>query len=334
VTATGPTPPHRYFDRSLLAAAAGAGFLYGLVVRAFFGFNVGKPIFQVMSLAFLFGVPFVVGFLVVAIAERRRPIPWTLWLVLPWLPALLSLGAALTLGWEGLICIFLWIPLFLFLSTLGGLVAGIWRRLQRRRLGGRTIAAALLLPLAAAPLERLAPTPLEVRTVDTVIEIAADPGTVWREIVDVPLIRAEEHRRAWTHAIGFPRPIAASSVDRGVGAVRHATFERGVLFVETITVWEPERALAFAIRADPIPPGTLDEHVTVGGPYFDVLEGRYRIEPVGPGRVRLHLASRHRLSTHFNLYSGLWTDAILRETQAYILDVIRRRAETAPVPPG
>jgi len=112
--------------------------------------------------------------------------------------------------------------------------------------------------------------------------------------------------------------------------VRHATFERGVLFVETITVWEPERALAFAIRADPVPPETLDQHVTVGGPYFDVLEGRYRIEPIAPGRVRLHLASRHRLSTHFNFYSGLWTDAIMRQTQVYILDVIRRRAEAAP----
>ncbi len=63
-----------------------------------------------------------------------------------------------------------------------------------------------------------------------------------------------------------------------------------------------------------------------------MLEGRYRIEPIAPGRVRLHLASRHRLSTHFNLYSGLWTDAILRETQAYILDVIRRRAEAAAGP--
>src|SRR5262249_38687530 len=118
----------RYFDRRLLLAAAGAGVLYGLLVRAFFGFNFGKAIFPVMSLAFLFGVPFVVGFLVIAIAEQRRPIPWGSWIVLPWPPALLSLGAALLLGWEGLICIFLWIPLFLVMSTLGGVVAGIWRR--------------------------------------------------------------------------------------------------------------------------------------------------------------------------------------------------------------
>ena len=283
-----------------------------------------------MSIAFLFGVPFVVGFVVVAVAEQRQSIPWGHWLVVPWLPALLSLGAALVLGAGGAD---LHLPLGLR-SSSGHVDAG---RRRGRNLapapapvpGRRNDRGGAPVPLVAAPLERLVPTPLDVRTVETAIEIAADPAAVWREIVDVPPIRPEEHRRAWTHAIGFPRPVAARSLGRGVGAVRHATFERGVLFVETITVWEPERALAFAIRADPVPPGTLDEHVTVGGPYFDVLEGRYRIEPIGSGRVRLHLASRHRLSTHFNLYSGFWTDGIMRDLQVYILDVIRRRAEAA-----
>ena len=112
--------------------------------------------------------------------------------------------------------------------------------------------------------------------------------------------------------------------------MRHATFEHGVLFVETITDWRPGRRLAFSIRADTahLPPTTLDEHVTVGGPYFDVLEGVYEIEPVAPGRVILHLASTHRLSTRFNAYSGLWTDFIMRDVQEYILEIVKRRCET------
>jgi hypothetical protein len=105
-----------------------------------------------------------------------------------------------------------------------------------------------------------------------------------------------------------------------------------VLFVETVDVWEPGRALAFSIHADPdtIPATTLDAHVTVGGPYFDVLRGRFDIEPVGPGRVRLHLSSQHRLSTGFNGYARLWTDFIMADVQAYILEIVKRRAERGP----
>jgi len=103
------------------------------------------------------------------------------------------------------------------------------------------------------------------------------------------------------------------------------------LFVETIDRWEPERELSFAIKADAksIPPTTLDEHVTVGGPYFDMLEGTYRIERISDQQVVLHLSSKHRLSTRFNFYAGRWTDYIMRDIQENILGVIKRRCETS-----
>ena len=59
-------------------------------------------------------------------------------------------------------------------------------------------------------------------------------------------------------------------------------------------------------------------------------EGEYRIEPLAPegsGRVRLRLESRHRLSTRFNPYAGLWTDFILGDTQRYILEALKERCE-------
>lgn len=47
------------------------------------------------------------------------------------------------------------------------------------------------------------------------------------------------------------------------------------MFSETVNRWEPESDLRFSIRAntDAIPPTTLDEHVTIGGAFFDVLDG-------------------------------------------------------------
>jgi hypothetical protein len=102
-----------------------------------------------------------------------------------------------------------------------------------------------------------------------------------------------------------------------------------VVFHETVTAWEPERLLSFTIKADPetIPPTALDRHVTVGGEYFDVLDGTYRVEPAGPGEVILHLKSTHRLSTTFNAYASLWTDLVMSQIQSNILDVIKRRSE-------
>jgi hypothetical protein len=165
--------------------------------------------------------------------------------------------------------------------------------------------------------------------VHTQIEIAASPETVWNNIKRVPPISREEQKFSWSQAIGFPAPIEATLSEEAVGGVRHASFARGVVFIETVRVWEPRQRLMFSIHADPatIPPTALDEHVTVGGPYFDVLEGEYRIESAGPGRVMLHLTSRHRLSTTLNFYASLWSDRVMRDVQENILWVIKNRSE-------
>jgi hypothetical protein len=65
----------------------------------------------------------------------------------------------------------------------------------------------------------------------------------------------------------------------------------------------------------------------IGGRYFDVIEGRYVIEPVGENKVILHFTSTHRLTTRFNFYGGLWTDFFMRDVQTYILQIMKVRSE-------
>lgn len=332
-TAAQPTGKARYVPRyPFLLEATIAGVLHGLGARLAFGYEGFKDLFGVMSFSFIFLVPFCLGLLTVYIAERKEPLTWVSRIFLPFTPAFIALVAAMLLAWEGLICIVLWLPMYLIMASLGGMIAGIILKvIEKSRHRHMTFASLMLLPFVSAPVEHALELPLDMRVVENAIDIKASPEVVWQHIIRVEKFRPEEHHRALSHMIGFPRPLEATLSHEGVGGVRNATFEGDVLFIETITHWEPLERLTFGIKADTsaIPPTTLDEHVTVGGPYFDVLEGEYRLEVLDKETVRLHLQSVHRLSTHFNVYSRLWTDFIMRDVQSYILDILKVRCEKA-----
>ena len=103
-------------------------------------------------------------------------------------------------------------------------------------------------------------------------------------------------------------------------------------FFEVVTHWEPAKKLAFTIKADPdfIPHTAFDEHIIVGGRFYDVLNGTYEIEPLNDGTCVLHLSSMHRLSTRFNWYAGWWSEWVMNQIQGSILEVIRQRCERGP----
>lgn len=286
-----------------------------------------------MSVAFIVILPFAMGYIAVSIAERKseRSRIW-IWIFLPWLSAVAALAASLITWLEGMICIIMLLPIALLISSLGGVTAGlVARRKLRRKTQDIMMAVVLLLPFLVHPFEAALLHRNDVRTVENEVDIKAPPSVVWGEIKRVPKISKSELISSWSQRIGFPDPVEATLSYEGVGGVRHATFAGGVLFIENVDVWEPEHRLAFSIHAQTaqIPPTTLDEHVTVGGPFFDVLRGEYMLEPLANGETRLHLASHHRISTDFNWYAHLWTDAVMSDLQTRILRVVKNRAEAA-----
>ncbi|MEM0963321.1 MAG: hypothetical protein AAGK21_12385 [Bacteroidota bacterium] len=297
------------------------GLTYGLVARFLFGFEPLEFAMAVMTLSFIILVPGVIGALTVL---WWQPEPrWWLALFLPWVPSLLLLATTFALLWEGLICIVVWLPMALLCASIGGVIGKLLRRSSR---GPATLVLAAL-PIVVAPIETQFEDPVHVRTVHDAIVIEADAADVWEEIREVPPIRPEELGDSFAYRIGFPRPIEARLEGEGVGSVRYATFEGGVTFIERVTEWEEDESLAFTIDASAVPSTTFDEHVAVGGRYFDVLNGRYEIEPVAPGRVVLHLTSEQRLGTRFNGYTQLWTDRFMGDIQETILEVVKARAE-------
>jgi hypothetical protein len=102
-----------------------------------------------------------------------------------------------------------------------------------------------------------------------------------------------------------------------------------LVFDELVNVYEHERKMSFSITplTNEIPPETLDEHVTVGGKYFTVLDGTYELVPIGNENYNLILFSHFRMNTTFNFYSGLWARLIMKDIQNNILNIIKKRCE-------
>jgi hypothetical protein len=301
--------------------------LFNIEVRHWLDAHILPQTGAVMTIAFLVLGPLIIGFLTIRHTEARGPAPIWIWFLLPWVSVSLMLVTTLLFMLEGLICILMALPIALVLASIGGVIAGVIGR--KLRVNNTSTFCIALLPFILAPAEARLNAPTSTRTVASEIRIHSSTATVWQNIERVPAISPAELRPNWTHRIGFPRPVEATLSFEGVGGIRHASFERGLLFIETVTAWEPDHRLAFTIKADSahIPTTTLDEHVTIGGRYFDVLDGEYRIEPLAGGDILLHLTSHQRLSTDFNGYAGLWTDAVMQSLQTSILQVIQHRCE-------
>lgn len=315
-------PPN--FWRSLLIVILVA-LAYGGAARLLFP-SLGRP-FHVVSLAFIFFMPFALGALVCYLGYKLDT-PRAFWYrSAPAYAILLGILGSYAVHLEALMCLVVAVPLVFPATVLGGW--GMHLSLQKRCKDRLLVPCLVLLPYAVAPVEELWDMPHETRVMRNAVTIHATPEAIWEQIHSVPAIQRDELPSQWIYHLGFPRPIAATIDRQGVGATRHATFERGVSFFEEVTRWDQPRKLSFTIKADPgfIPHTAFDEHIIVGGRFYDVLDGTYEIEPRTDGTCILHLSSTHRLSTRFNWYAGWWSEWVMDQIQGSILDVIRRRCE-------
>jgi hypothetical protein len=330
---TSPDGPWQRWKPWWLSAIAGA--LLGCIYRLVFDFKWanGGSFPLIMTIGFLALVPLCMGYVAVDNYLRKTPpesVEWQDWAFLPAVSVLITMAVSLIVKWEGYICLVFVVPIMFVLSTIGGLVARVaWGRFKRQAPG---TLSAIALPLLIILVEAHVPSVFEVRAVETDLLIHAPASVVWDNIKSVREIHPSELSQSWVTRIGFPKPVAATLSHEGVGGMREASFTGGLVFTETINRWEPESDLRFSIHAntESIPKSTLDDHVTVGGAFFDVLDGEYRLEPRPEGTL-LRLTSHERLSTHFNPYAGLWTDAVMRSIQNQIMQVIRKRCESGVV---
>ncbi|HKE93079.1 MAG TPA: SRPBCC family protein [Povalibacter sp.] len=218
------------------------------------------------------------------------------------------------------------LPIFLALGSIGGLAAGIASRVLVRPAAG--VPVVILLPLVLSAIGPGNDSHDRLGEVESSVQIAATPAEVWQQLNGATDITPAEVDAAWIYRIGVPRPVAGVTVTPAVGGVRLSRWEKNVHFRERITDWQEARYVRWTYEFDAhsFPPGALDDHVMIGGRYFDLRSTSYRLEPSGGG-TRLTLRTQYRVTTGFNWYSGAIADLVLHDFSDAILTMYRHRAE-------
>lgn len=300
--------------------------LYALVLRGLFGLTDVAAIFSVMTLSFLFFGPLVMGILTTYFSPDEDKKKFSFKFFVPWIPIFIFFGSTILFQIEGWACWIMVMPLFLIASSIGGFIGA---NISRNKSKNTYVTLALFIPILLSPIEKSIKTSAKTFRAYTYIDIESTPEKIWNQVTRVSEIAEQDDSGWFTNALGFPRPLSAELNYEGVGAYRKAIFTNGLQFHETVTTYDHQKKMTFTIQANPheIPSTTLDEHIVVGGTYFDVLNGTYELEKLSSGKYRLHLYSHFILNTTFNNYAGIWATWIMKDIQNNILKIEKKRAE-------
>ncbi|HMR20291.1 MAG TPA: hypothetical protein PKA53_13390 [Sphingobacterium sp.] len=305
----------------------GIPVLYALLLRGLFGISDAGSLFSVMTISFLFFGPMVMGILTTYFADEKDRKSKGYIFFAPWLPLFIFFVVTILLKIEGWACWVMVFPIFMIAASLGGYIGA---HLKQQNGNKTYISILMLIPVLLSPLENSIKTNPQIFKAYTHIDINATPDKIWDQVTRVASIDEKDDTGWLTRALGFPRPLHAELNYDGVGAYRKAVFTNGLVFHETVTAYAHQKMMTFTIKANPheIPSTTLDEHVAVGGQFFDVLNGTYELERIGNKKYRLHLYSHFVLKTTFNFYAGIWAKWIMKDIQNNILRIEKKRAES------
>ncbi len=292
-----------------------------LVPHAPVGWNL-----EILSFAFLCATPVTIGAIVVyGLRDSALSVWRMIWA--PWLAILLALVGSMIALLEGFICIILVAPLFLAASSLGGLVMGLllrWRGKSKATLNGF-----LVLPIALFLIE----PPLAIQPIvleeQVALIVEATPQRIWSEIKNARSIQRDELAFSFAHMIGVPRPLEGYNIATTNGEVRFSTWERGVNFSAEITEQIQHRSITWRYRFTPnsFPKGSLDDHVTVGGKYFNLYDTTFNLEPLSPTTTRLEIISHYSVNSGINFYGIPMARFIAKDFMGTIVKLYKSRSE-------
>jgi hypothetical protein len=217
-----------------------------------------------------------------------------------------GLCSLLVVGWEGLICIAMALPLALPLGALGGWLV---YRVSSVKLATPSVATLLLVSPASVIWDANAPPPVfEVRST---IEISAPPEKAWKHVVSFSEL--PEPQESYFRA-GLAYPKRARIHGSGPGAIRYCEFSTGP-FVEPIEVWNEQRMLRFRVAENPAPMHEWSPYAQVLPKHLDGYmaskQGQFLLTPLANNRTLLEGTTWYQHGLWPAEYWRLWSDAII-----------------------
>jgi hypothetical protein len=304
-----------------------AGIAGGLFLRFLFSGAPGGT-WSAMAGSFIYLAPMLVGAITVYIAETIERRSWAYYFWAPFLANLLFVLGTLVIMWEGLICAIVIMPMFAFVGAIGGLAMGVVCRVTNWP--KQAILSLAVLPIALGLGGDYVPTPTVLSSVQHSVVVNATPAQVWQQINYATNIRPQEFGAAWAAKIGVPMPLSGVTEITPTGRVRKSLWDKSVHFDEPIADWVPERYMRWTYRFDPtsFPPHALDDHVMIGGHYFDLHDTSFTLTPE-LGGTRLAIAAHYRVSTQFNFYADHVAQLLLGNMLETGLVFYKNRSELA-----
>jgi hypothetical protein len=227
---------------------------------------------------------------------------------------------------EGIICAVVILPMFGIIGAMGGLAMGLVCRLTNwpRQAVYSLAALPIALGLAGNPF----PESHLVTSMQRSVYVQAAPDKVWQAINNASDIRAQDFAHTLAARISVPMPEHGVTTLQGSERVRDVRWGKGVNFSAVVTHWQPAQHLRVEYRFTPesFPKGALDDHVLIGGHYFDLRSTDYHLRPEGSG-TRLTLSTEYRVSTQFNFYAEPVAKLFLGDMLDALTAFYKRRSE-------
>lgn len=314
-----PVYPERSFWRKFLPIAI---FCVAYFVLCYM---LGDGLHRLVSFYFLIGIPFLIGALVSYAMNASEPSTFAETnKVILGLIVLILITSVFALK-EGSICMVLASPLLWLGMTLGALLMHhLCRRLWKPYKAVYSLVALPLLFLV---------TPEQLHdyfghTRKSVV-INAPAAQIWQHLNQASRIQPQEVKDAMMYKIGVPYPVSGITRHSAEGLIRYSTWQKGIHFEELIDVWKPNEYVHWNYRFGPdsVPKGALDDHVTIGGKHFDLLDTSYRLTALNAQQTQLEIDVNYRVSTDMNFYTGFVADVLIADFATVILDFYKVRSE-------
>ena len=263
-------------------------------------------------------VPFSLGFAV----GYSGPVPP----LLSGIIAVLSFGVVLlfgvSLGVAGLVCAAVLLAIVVLPLIAGAILAVSARRFlekRSRRPGAPTTLSILLLAnLGLLYGESLLPRTFDPEKIETVQVLDLPAREVWSRFL---FYEDWGQERPFLLKVGFPRPLFTVGQVSGPGDKKKCVYEKGYL-VKEIQSYIPTRELTFDVI----------EQVGIEDRSIRLLDGSFRLDPLGPGRTRVTLVTRYVPKLQARVFWRPWERRVTRFLHQHILNGIEARRAGRPSP--